>query len=680
MMPPQPKKVPHLLEKHNHQRIDPYFWMHDRENPEVISHLNAENDYLKSVLKDTEQDQKILFEEMKGRIKEDDASVPYFKNGYWYYSRYEEGKEYPIHCRKKDSLDNDEIILWDENVEAKNHPYYDVVSFSVSKDNKIMAFAEDITGRRLYQIRFKNLETGHLYPNLLSNCSSDLAWHNDNNRIYFVQKDPETLRPHQVSCHELFNNTSKLVFEEEDDTFICGVSKSKDYGWILIGSYATLTTEHLFKSAEDDSEFEIFLPRQRAHEYYVDILDNRAIIKSNLKGKNFDLSYCDLNKRTADNWENIIAHREDVLLEDFEEFEQFTVIEEKQNGLSQIRVIDKVNKTDRVIPPTEETYMLYLGNNPEYKASLVRIGYSSMTTPHSVFDIDLNTFDRTLKKQQTVLGEFKPLDYQSERIWANAHDGVQVPISLVYHKDHFKKDGSNPILVYAYGSYGSTVDPYFSSARLSLLNRGFVFAIAHIRGGEYLGTQWYEDGKLLKKKNTFFDFISCAEHLVFEGYCSKEKVYAMGGSAGGLLMGAVANLKPHLWKGIISAVPFVDVVSTMLDDSIPLTTGEYDEWGNPNDKTYYEYMLSYSPYDNLEAKSYPAMLVTSGLHDSQVQFWEPTKYVAKLRELKTDDNVVLLHTNMDAGHGGASGRFEALKEVALEYAFILWLDGKTPLS
>lgn len=680
MFPPQPKKVSHFIEKHGHRRLDPYFWMHDRTNPEVIDHLESENKYLKSVLKSTEEDQEFLFQELKGRIKEDDSSVPYMKNDYWYYTRYEEGKEYPIHCRKKDSLTNNEEILWDENSEAPNHPYYDVVSFSITKDNKLMAFAEDITGRRMYQIRFKNLETGEIYPNVLTNCSSDLAWHNDNNQLYFVLKEAETLRPHQVHCHNLLQNQTSLVFEEKDDTFICGISKSKDFGWILIGSYATLTTEHWFKNANDDSAFEVFLKREREHEYYVDILDNKAIIKSNFRGKNFDLSYCELSNRSIEHWNTIIEHRADVLLEDFEEFQDFIVVEEKENGLSQLRVIDKQTNKNQLIPPSEETYTLYLGTNPEYNSRQIRIGYSSMTTPHSVFDIDLDTFERNLKKQQVVLGEFNAKDYQSERIWAQGHDGVQVPVSLVYHKNHFKKDGTNPILIYAYGSYGSTVDPYFSSARLSLLNRGFVFAIAHIRGSEYLGTEWYENGKLLKKKNTFLDFISCAEHLIHEQYCSQDRIYAMGGSAGGLLMGAIANMKPELWKGIISAVPFVDVVSTMLDDSIPLTTGEYDEWGDPNDKLYYDYMLSYSPYDNIEAKNYPATLVTSGLHDSQVQFWEPTKYVAKLRALKTNDTVVLLHTNMDAGHGGASGRFEALKEVALEYTFILWLEQKLPLT
>lgn len=677
---PTPKKLAKTLEAHGQQRTDNYFWMNDRENPEVISHLNAENEYLDHVMAETKVDQDLLFAEMKGRIKEDDSSVPYFKNGYWYYSRYEEGKEYPIHCRKKTSLDHKEEILIDENVEAKNHPYYDVVAFSISRNNEIMAFAEDITGRRMYQIRFKNLVTGEIISKTLTNCGSDIAWHNDNKRIYHSIKDTETLRPFKVMSFDIEAEQSTEIFEEKDDTFICGVSISKDFGYITIGSYSTQTTEHQIKSADDDSAFEVFLPRQRDHEYYIEVLEEQVYIKSNLKAENYKLVQTTLDKKEPEHWREIQAHSETILLEDFEVFKDFIVVQEKENGLSRLRVYNLAKGENKIMPPFEETYTLYLGTNPELDALNVRIGYSSMTTPHSVYDINILTFEKELKKQQEVLGGFNASNYQSERQWAKADDGTLIPISIVYHKDHFKKDGSNPILMYAYGSYGSTVDPYFSSARLSLLNRGFVFALAHIRGGEYLGRKWYENGKLLKKKNTFTDFINCAEFLIQSGYCHKDRVHAMGGSAGGLLMGAISNMRPELWKGIVSAVPFVDVVSTMLDDSIPLTTGEYDEWGNPNDKTYYDYMLSYSPYDNIEAKDYPAMLVTSGLHDSQVQYWEPTKYVAKLREMKTDSNPVLLKTNMEAGHGGASGRFEALKEVALEYAFIFWLEKMTPLK
>jgi oligopeptidase B len=654
--------------------------MSDRENPEVIAHLNAENDYLDAVLSDTKADQDLLFKEMKSRIKEDDSSVPYFKNGYWYYSRYEEGKEYAIHCRKAKTLDTPEIILVDENIDAEKYPYYDIVSFSISKDNKMMAFAEDITGRRLYQIRFKNLETNEILPNILTNCSSDLAWHNNNQELYFVKKDTETLRPYQVYCHELSSNSDALIFEEIDDTFIVGVSLAKDFGYLTIGSYSTLTTEVQFKNANDDSPFKVFLPRQREHEYYIETLADVVYIKTNLGAENYRMVKTTFSKPEIENWEEIQTHSAAIMIEDFEVFTNYLVVQEKENGLTQLRVYNTKVNSIRVIPPIEETYTLYMGTNPEMDTETVRIGYSSMTTPHTVYDVNLDSFERKLMKQQEVLGPFEVTNYKSERQWTKAQDGTMVPMSIVYHKAHFKKDGTNPILIYAYGSYGSTIDAYFSSSRLSLLNRGFVFVIAHIRGGEYLGHQWYENGKLLKKKNTFQDFIDCAEYLAENGYCHKDKRYAMGGSAGGLLMGAIANMRPDIWKGIVSAVPFVDVVSTMLDDTIPLTTGEYDEWGNPNDKTYYDYMLSYSPYDNLEAKDYPAMLVTSGLHDSQVQYWEPTKYVAKLRELKTDKNPVLLKTNMDAGHGGASGRFEALKEIALEYAFIFWLEKMTPLK
>jgi oligopeptidase B len=674
MLAPSPKKVPKSLVAHNHERIDNYFWMNDRENPEVIEHLKSENEYTNHILSSTDKMQKTIFEEIKGRIKKDDSSAPYFNNGYWYYSRYEKGKEYPIHCRKKEVLSNDEEILIDENIDAKLYPYYSVVSFSISKNNQILAFAEDLSGRRMYRIRFKNLNTGDIYPNEIINCGSDLAWHNDNNKLYHSFKDVDTLRPHIISCHDLNENSSMEIFKEEDDTFICGVSISKDFGHLFLGSYSTLTTEFKFKSADDYSPFEVFLERETGHEYYPEIINGEVFIKTNKEAENFKLVKTVLKQRSMDNWIEIQGYDKSIFLEDFEPFENHLVVQEKENGLSRIRVYDKSDYSSRLIPPFEETYTLYIGTNLNAKSNKLRIGYSSMTTPHSVFDISFDSFNKELVKQTEVLGEFNSEDYQSERIWASSEDGVKIPISLTYKKDLFKKDGTNPVLVYAYGSYGSTIDPYFSSARLTLLNRGFVFALAHIRGGEYLGRYWYESGKLLHKKNTFNDFIKCAEHLVEEKYASSNKVFAMGGSAGGLLMGAIANMKPELWKGIVSQVPFVDVVSTMMDDSIPLTTGEYDEWGNPNIKKYYDYILSYSPYDNIEKKSYPAILVTSGLHDSQVQYWEPTKYVAKLREYQTNKAPILLHTNMEAGHGGASGRFEALKEVALEYAFIFWLN------
>lgn len=668
---PSPKKVPFALELHNHKRIDAYFWMRDRENPEVIAHLEAENAYTDEVLKNTADLQEQLYQEMKGRMKEDESSAPYLKNGYWYYARYAEGLEQPIYCRKKGSLDQPEEILIDENSEAKKHPYYEIVAYSVSKDNKLLAFTEDITGRRLYQIRFKNLETGELFPHLIEDTGSDLAWHNDNYTLYYSKKDPETLRPFQILAFQVSTQQKELVYEEKDDAYIVNINKTGDYNFLFIGCHSTLTTEFHFKSAHDNTPFEVFLPREENHEYYIESAGDLIYLKTNLEAKNFKIVTCALEQRTREHWQTIQAHDHTILIEDFEVFKTHLVVQEKVNGLTQIRVYDHENYEQRLIPPKEETYTLYLENNPESKSEHVRIGYSSMTTPHSVFDINLATFESTLIKQTAVLGEFKAENYKSERIWAQASDGTKIPASLVYKKQGFKKDGTRPVLVYGYGAYGSTVDPYFSSIRLSLLNRGFIFVIAHVRGGEYLGTQWYEDGKFLKKKNTFTDFIAVTEHLIVENYCDPKQVFAMGGSAGGLLMGAIANLRPDLWKGIVSQVPFVDVVSTMIDETIPLTTGEYDEWGNPNDKVYYDYMLSYSPYDQIEAKGYPAMLVTSGLHDSQVQYWEPTKYVAKLRDLKTDGNPVLLKTNMEAGHGGAAGRYEHLREVAEEYAFIL---------
>jgi oligopeptidase B len=651
--------------------------MNDRKDPEVIDYLNQENNYTSAVLENCGVSKDSLFLEMKARIKEDDTSPPYFKNGYWYYSRYEKGQEHPVHCRKQNSLDNEEEILINENEEAEKFPYYDIVSFAVSKDNNLLAFAEDISGRRMYRIRFKDLRSGQILENLIENAGSDLAWHNNGNQLYYSLKDTETLRPHKIMCHSLEDKSNQLIFEEKDDTYICGVSLNKDFDHLLIGSYSSLTTEFQFKSADDDKPFKIFLKREEKHEYYIELKGTTAIIKTNKGAENYRMMRCELSDSAFDSWQLIQEHSTDIYIEDFEVFKNHYVIQEKENGLTQLRVYNILDHTNKVIPPFEETFMLYIGTNPEMEQDMVRIGYSSMPTPFSTYDIHLNTFDKKLIKQTEVLGDFKSENYQSERVWAKGRDGVSIPISLVYKKELFQKDEHNPVLLYAYGSYGSTVDPYFSSIRLSLLDRGFVFAIAHIRGGEYLGRNWYDTGKLLKKKNTFYDFIDCAEYLIHEKYAEKNSLFAMGGSAGGLLMGAVANLRPDLWAGIVSQVPFVDVLTTMLDDSIPLTTGEYDEWGNPNDKLYYDYMATYSPYDNIEEKAYPPILVTSGLHDSQVQYWEPTKYVAKIRELKTDNKPVLLHTNMDAGHGGSSGRFESIKEIALEYAFILWLNGQT---
>ena len=678
MRPPVAKKIPAHLTLHGDTRLDNYFWLRERENPVVIKYLQRENAYTRNVLKATGTLQKDLFKEMKARIREDDSSAPYFKNGYWYYERYRKGKEHPYFCRRKGSMKSREVILMDENIEAKNHPYYEVVAYAISNDNKWMAFAEDLNGRRLYQVRIKNLVTGEILDDCIPNTGSDLAWHNDNKSIYYCEKDPVTLRPYQVYEHITGNKKNRLVFEEKDDAFICGVSKSKDEKFIFIGSYSSTTTEYQFKSASDKIPFETFLPRRKGHEYYPETSGDGFIVKSNRKAPNFMLVSCPVNKRHPRYWKTIQQTSNTVFIEDFEVFKSYIVVQEKKDGLTRLTIHDTALRKGRklkprILPPFEETYTLYLGTNPEFRTGIARIEYSSMTTPHTVYDINLKTLTKKIIKQTEVKGDFKPSDYQSERLWAKAKDGTRIPVSLVYRKNKFKKNGTNPVLVYAYGSYGSTIDPYFSSVRLSLLDRGFVFAIAHIRGGEDLGRKWYDQGKLLRKKNTFTDFITCTEFLIKNNYCDRKKVFAMGGSAGGLLMGAIANMRPELWRGIVSQVPFVDVISTMLDESIPLTTGEYEEWGNPNNKRYYHYIKSYSPYDNIIAKNYPAMLITGGLHDSQVQYWEPTKYVAKLRALKTDQNPLLLHTNMKAGHGGSSGRFEQLKEVAMEYAFILML-------
>ncbi len=674
MKAPIAKKIPHQFIEHNYQRTDPYYWLRDKTNQEVLDYIDAENDYLDYKLKHTEPLQEELYNEMKGRIKEDDSSVPYFKNGYWYYHRYETGSEHPLHCRKKETLDAPEEIFIDENKLAKPHAYYEIVSFSVSPDNRTLAFCADITGRRLYQIKFLNLETGLFYRDIIEGTSSDLAWKNDSKTLFYTIKESKTLRPFQVKSHYLNTPTDNdnIIYTEKDDTFITGVSKDKLNRFVYIGSWSTLSTEYqILDLSKDENEFKVFHKRENDLEYYVETYENGFYIKHNGNGDNFEMAFCPFAHTERENWDTVLPHQTEILIEDFEVFENYLVTQEKQNGLTQLRLINNHDHSTRLLPPKEDTFTLEINANPNYYTNELRIAYSSMTTPNSIIDIDLDTFKEKVKKQTAVLGDFNQSNYQSERIWATGYDGVKIPISLVYRKNRFKKDGTNPILVYGYGSYGHTVDPYFSSSRLSLLDRGFVFAICHIRGSEYLGRQWYEDGKFLKKKNTFTDFLSCTEHLIYHNYADKNNVFAMGGSAGGLLMGAVVNMNPNLFKGIVSNVPFVDVVTTMMDDSIPLTTGEYAEWGNPNEEDYYFYMLSYSPYDNLTAKAYPHMLITSGLHDSQVQYWEPTKYVAKLRGVKTNDNEIFLRTNTDAGHGGSAGRFEHLKEIALEYAFIL---------
>ena len=672
------KKATHL-EKHDDVRIDNYFWLNDKENPEVIEYLKKENEYNEKMMGHTTDFQNNLFEEMKSRIKEDDSSVPYKLNGYWYITRYETGKDYPIYARKKGSLDAKEEILFDCNEEAQGHSYFKMVGLNVSPDNTLIAFGVDTLSRRKYTIRIKNLITGEIYPEIIETTTGGSTWASDSKTLFYTKKDEETLRSHKIYRHILSTDSSKdiEVYHESDDTFNTFVYKTKSKQYLVIGSSSTLTSEyHILKADDPTGDFKVFQERIRGLEYGIAHYDGNFYVLTNADdAKNFKLMKVSEENTSKKYWKDLIPHRKDVLLEDVDIFKEYLVISERHNGLNKINIKRWDGKEDYYLPFDNETYTAYVSTNVDFDTKTLRYAYNSLTTPNSVIDFDMESKEKHVKKEQEVLGgKFDKANYVSERVWAAAKDGTRVPISLVYKKG-IKKDGSNPLLQYAYGSYGSTIDPYFSTVRLSLLDRGFIYAIAHIRGGEYLGRSWYEDGKLFKKKNTFTDFIDCSRFLIDEGYTSSKHLYAMGGSAGGLLMGAIVNMTPELYNGVVAAVPFVDVVTTMLDDTIPLTTGEYDEWGNPNEKEYYEYMKSYSPYDNVVAQNYPNMLVTTGLHDSQVQYWEPAKWVAKLRELKTDKNLLLLHTNMEAGHGGASGRFEALKEVAEEYAFLLDLEG-----
>ena len=679
MQAPKAKKIDKKLEIHGDVRTDEYYWLNQRENPEVIDYLNAENAYTDAMLKDTEKFQKDLFEEIKGRIKEDDSSVPYKYNGYWYVTRFEKGGEYPIHTRKKESLTAKEEILFDVNEMAKPFSYYNLNGLNVSENNQLVAFGQDTLSRRIYTIQIKDLKTGKILSDKLENTTGGSVWATDNQTLFYTRKDA-TLRSYQIWKHKLGTPQSEdqLIFEESDETFGTYVYKTKSKKYIIIGSSSTVSNEYRFIPADQpNAEWKILQPRERDLEFSIEHYGNDFYILTNKdKATNFKLMKTPVDKPGKENWVDVIPHRKDVYLENFEIFNDYLVLEERTNGLTEILISSWDGKTSYKLPFKEEVYTAYISYNPEFDSKILRYGYTSMTTPNST--IDFNMVDKTseVKKEQPVLGDFKKENYVTKRLWVTARDGVKVPVSIVYKKDT-KISQKTPVLLYAYGSYGATMDPYFSSSRLSLLDRGFIYALAHIRGGQDLGRPWYDDGKMLKKKNTFNDFVDVSKYLIDEQYTSAQHLYAMGGSAGGLLMGAIINQAPELYNGVVAQVPFVDVVTTMLDDSIPLTTGEYDEWGNPNDKVYYDYMKSYSPYDNIEKKNYPNMLVTTGLHDSQVQYWEPAKWVARLRDLKTDDNLLILKTDLETGHGGASGRFEALKEIALEYAFIFKLEGIT---
>jgi oligopeptidase B len=678
ILPPVAKIIPKTLEKFGDIRIDNYFWLNDRENPEVIDYLNKENAYYKKMTAHTKTFQKELFEEMKSRIKEDDESVPYLYNGYYYITRFETGKNYPIYSRKKESLSAKEEILFDCNTLAKGKSYFQLGGLSISPDNKLAVFSVDIIGRRIYDIQVKDLETGKILADKIEKVSGNAVWANDNKTIFYSSQDEVTLRSDKIFKHKLGTNQADdvLVYFEKDETYNVEVAKSKSRKYLAIESGSTLTTEYRILEADNpDGKFRIFQKRVRGLEYSINHYGDSFYIMTNAeKATNFKLMKTLETATAKENWKEVVPHREDVLLEDIEIFKDYLVVEERFNGLNRIRIMPWSGEGQYYLPFESETYTAYTGTNVDFNTDILRYSYQSMNTPSSVIDFNMKTKTKEIKKEQQVLGgKFDKNNYTEERIWATAKDGTKVPISMVYRKG-LKKDGENPLLLYAYGSYGHSMDATFSSTRLTLLDRGFIFAIAHIRGGEDLGRQWYEDGKLLKKKNTFTDFIDCSKFVIEQKYTSPEHLYAEGGSAGGLLMGAIVNMAPDLYNGIIAQVPFVDVITTMLDDSIPLTTGEYDEWGNPNVKKYYKYMLSYSPYDNVKKQKYPNMYVSTGLHDSQVQYWEPAKWVAKLRNLKTDDAVLFIDINMDAGHGGASGRFEAIKELAKEYSFLLDLE------
>lgn len=682
---PVAKKVPHELEIHGHKRVDNYYWMRDdqRQDPAVISHLEAENAYTEANLAHTQKLQDNLFEEIKGRIAKDDSSVPVKRGNYYYSSEVEGDNEYSTYVRATNFDGANKEVLLDVNELAKGHAYYNVGSYSVSPNDKLMAYAEDTVSRRIYSIKVKDLSTGKLFNDQIEGAEASIVWGNDNQSFYYIKKDLQTLLGYQVYRHRLGTEQSQdeLIFEETDNTFYTGIGKSKDGKVIFISHGSTETSAVSLIDANDPNAKAVpFLARKTGHEYSVDKLGEHYYVMTNDNAKNFRLMKVHKDHHADQSkWQEVIAANDNVKLENIELFTNHLVYQQRENGVSRVTVRDLTTAKEFPIRFNDQAFMAFFRGNAELTNDAIRIGYTSMTTPFSTIEFSLKDGSAKTLKQAKVLGDFNADNYQSERIFVTARDGKKVPVSLVYRKDKFKKDGTNPLYQYGYGSYGATMDPSFSSARLSLLDRGFVYAIAHIRGSEMLGRPWYEDGKKFTKQNTFNDFIDVTKALVAEGYGDKANVFAAGGSAGGLLMGAVINQAPELYKGVAAHVPFVDVVTTMLDASLPLTTNEYDEWGNPNQKDYYDYMLSYSPYDQVKAQAYPNMLVTTGLHDSQVQYFEPAKWVAKLREYKTDNNKLLFKVDMEAGHGGASGRFKSIHDRALEYAFFLDLAGQNKL-
>ena len=675
---PTAEKMPHELELHGDVRVDDYYWLRERTNPEVLEYLEAENAYTSSMMAETEAFQEELFEELKNRIEPNDSTVPALFHGYYYYKRYEGGLEYPIHCRKQGSVEAPEEVILDVNRIAEGHDFCSVRGVAVSPDTRLLAWALDTVGRRKYAIYLTDLETGEVMSDVIPDVTGNLTWANDNRTLFYAKQDPQTLRSYQIYRHVLGTDSSQdvLVYEETDPTFSVYIWKTRSEEYLLIHSEQTLTSEMRYLDADNpQGEFQVIAPRERGVEYSADHVGNRFIIRTNLEAENFRLMWAPVSRPGRANWRELIPGRDDAFLQDVEVFRNFMVVTERRGGLRHLRVIPWNGSEEYEVEIDDPAYVTWVDENHEFDTRVLRYGYSSPNTPETIYDLDLATRERTLLKQETVLGGFNSANYTVERQMAPARDGIEVPVSLVYQAG-LEIDGSNPALLYAYGSYGSSMEAWFRPEIVSLLDRGFVFAVAHVRGGQEMGRWWYEDGKLLKKRNTFTDFVDCAQFLVDRGYTSSDRLFARGGSAGGLLMGAVSNMAPDLFRGIIANVPFVDVVTTMLDEEIPLTTSEFDEWGNPEDREYYDYMLSYSPYDNVEAMNYPAMLVTTALEDSQVQYFEPAKWVAKLRTMKTDNNPLLLKTEMAAGgHGGVSGRFRQYRETALEYAFMLGVLG-----
>ncbi len=673
---PRPTEKPHEITMHNDTRIDEFYWLRERENPDVISYLNQENEYTKNRMADVKDLEQQLFDETVARIKQNDQSVPYSLRGYLYYTRFEEGQQYPIYCRKKLEANSDEQVMLNVNELAEGKTYCNVSNVTVSSNDQLLAFAVDFVGRRKYSLRVKNLETGELLSDQIDDVAS-VQWANDNATLFYLKKDPETLRSYLVRRHTLGTAATQDVdvYEEKDEEFNCFMYKSRSRQFIFLVCSQTLSTEIRMLNADDpNGSFTAFHPRSEKHEYGIDHLDGYFYIRSNDSAVNFRLLRASEQNYDRTAWEEVIAHRPDVYLSDFDLFANKLVVSERKDGLTHLRIRDYDGKKDEYLPFDESAYVVRSAAPPEYNTDWLRYAYTSLTTPNSIFEYNMQTGEKKMLKQDEVLGDFDSANYKTDRLWATAEDGTKIPVSVVYHKDT-AIDGTAPCLEYGYGSYGSSIDPRFSSTHLNLLNRGFVYAIAHIRGGQEMGRQWYEDGKLYNKINTFTDFIDVGKFLIEKKYSDPKRLYARGGSAGGLLVGAVINMAPELYHGAIADVPFVDVVTTMLDDTIPLTTFEYDEWGNPNEQGYYKYMLSYSPYDNIKPVAYPNLLVTTGLHDSQVQYWEPAKWVARMRKTRKGDNLLLLKTNMEAGHGGASGRFDRYKEVAFRHAFLLKLAG-----